>query len=388
MARKFRGDDTAKWKYGFGRGVDGNRTVSSNVAHDAAYAGGGSNANSGQKTVVIDGASTFANGDLVVIHQTRGTDAGLKYEFNRIISGGGTTTLIMESNLEHSYVESGADQFQVVEMKEYINLTVNNAITLSGPAWDGSKGGVVAIACDTANGPGTVSVAGKGYRGGESNFGGRQGEGSTAGPGGSTYAANGQGGGGGTGNNHNSDFKPQGGGGGGGHATSGGNGNQPGDQSNRGTGGGTAGNAALTIMVMGGGGGGSCTWNQSPYWAVPGYMNGMPGGGILILLARKVNQIRLNANGTDSEAKVHSNMGYGGAGAGGSILVKAQEADFGSGLVTANGGGVGAAGGAGRIHADIGSSWTGTTSPTIDYTVDPTIVPTTQGSALLAWAMS
>ena len=58
-----------------------------------------------------------------------------------------------------------------------------------------------------------------------------------------------------------------------------------------------------------------------------------------------------------------------------------QTATLGSGLITADGGPQnvlgGAAGGDGRIHLDYSSSFTGTTSPTLDATQDDSLSSTT-----------
>jgi len=70
----------------------------------------------------------------------------------------------------------------------------------------------------------------------------------------------------------------------------------------------------------------------------------------------------------------------GGGGAGGSCLLKCITATLGSGLITAPGGlavslgtNRGGVGSVGRIHIDYSKSFTGTTNPTIDSTLDTTI---------------
>src|SRR3990167_2077717 len=217
--RQFRSDDTSKWTHGFGNGSDGSITISADTTYDGANASCSGTADS--TTLTLGAASTFANGDLVMIHQTRGTGVG-NWELNKIVDGGGGTTLTLQKSLINTYTDSGASQAQIVEMKQYSSVTVNSAQTWSAPEWDGNVGGIIAFFCkDVTTVTGNISTNSRGFRGDTQNQADEYG----------------------------------GGDGGGGHSAGGGNGTGLGGGTG-GTGGTTAGVAALITMVFGGGGGG------------------------------------------------------------------------------------------------------------------------------------
>lgn len=384
MSRKWRSDDTDKWKYGFGSGQDGALTVGSNTTEspiDASCSG-----TSGAGTLSATNVG-FAPGQLILIHQTRGTGAG-EYEFNKIESySAGTITL--KHNLQNTYTDSGASQAQVYVIKQYTDVVISSTFTYTGKAWGGDVGGIMVLwAKNSITVTGTISLKGSdgrtssgatpilpldggGFRGGgardtSSGFQ-NQGESST-GAGSASSSANGAGGGSGGGNaNFNA-------GGGGGHGAAGTAGS--GSQSTNGAAGGTAGNAALTIMVFGGAGGGACGIAGS------NTVSGCNGGGIVILVAPTITitgAVSVDGGGYN----VGNYPECGGGGAGGSILFKGMNITLGSALAHAAGGVTTNAnsqlpgdGGVGRIHADYSKSITGTTSPTIDTTLDATIVPT------------
>lgn len=382
MATKFRSDDTVAWPYGLGRKKDGSTYAAPAIA--------GCSGTATSTTLTIDAASTFANDDLVVIKQTRGTGVG-NYMFNRIVSGGGTTTLTLEIPLDETYTDSGASQAQVMEMKEYDNLDLaSSTITPSG--WDGNTGGIggffnmgtmsgtaATLNLDGGTPTGLTRVTGGGFRGGSTATGtgtANQGEGQSA-DGGASTAANGIGGGGGQ-----ALFVA--GGGGGGHATSGGTSGS--DASVGGTGGGTVGTASLTSIYLGGAGGGGRRDTGSAMRA------GSNGGGAWFIFSEDIDLTGITVLSRGGAGVVGD--GPGGGGAGGSVLIKAVSATLGTNKVLATGGAAAAssakpfssgAGGTGYIHMDISGSYTGTTSPTIDVTVDPTILPV--GGSGGAWFM-
>lgn len=357
--RQWRSNDTDSWAYGFGDGSDGSTyAVPSNE---------GCSGSSGSTSLTLAAAGSFSNGDLVLIHQTRGSGAG-NWELNKIASGGGTTSLTMEHNLTNSYTDSGDNQAQIIEMKQYEDLTTGS---INVPAWNGSKGGIVAFFdSGTCTVNGTINGDGDGFRSTGSDAAGSQsyaGEG-TAGALTQSQSANGSGGGGG---DHD------GAGGGAGHANSGSNA-EGGDSTNPGSGGNSAGNSGLTSMVMGGAGG----------QAIQGGVTvaaGGDGGAIVLIIAKEISisgAITVDgANGNDNGA------GYGaGGGAGGSVLIKAQTATLGSTNITASKGSGrssswkdGGDGSVGRIHLDYKDSYSGSTSPTLDVTQDSTIVPLSAG---------
>ena len=147
---------------------------------------------------------------------------------------------------------------------QYQNVTVNSAVNVYPNAWDGAKGGVLALkASGTLTVTGTIHADAKGYRGGQSNqqngedfegFKGYGGDSPTCGGGNGASSAAGpvcdRGGGGGGDNGDGS-----GGGAGGGYGGGGGGGG--GGSGNGGYGGGAGGDGGSTGIRGGGGGGGS-----------------------------------------------------------------------------------------------------------------------------------
>jgi hypothetical protein len=370
--RGYKFDITTTSNY-FGDGSDGALTISADTTEapiDSACTG-----TSGALTLSATNAS-FAANQIILIHQSRGTGAGT-WQRNKIISyTAGTITL--DSPLNATYI-TGA---QVRVLKQYTNVTINSGKTYTAKAWNGTVGGIlVFLASGTvtvtgsinANGnaaSGAVGGTGIGFEGGDYGFPnnpGVQGEGTDGPAGTQTINANGNGGGGGAGNS---------GAGGGGNGTAGSDGEFRSDTGDvvlqsPGYGGSASGATDLTSMTFGGGGGGS--------WQGNGGAGGAGGGIIFISAATLTVSGSITANGGAGSGLMV--RGGGGGGAGGSILLKSQTATLGSGIITANGGaggagnyvyltGRGGAGGAGRVHLDYYSSYTGTTSPTIDALVD------------------
>jgi len=353
---------------GFGNGSDGDLSISSNTTDspvDSSCLG-----TAGTKSLTATNAS-FTAGDIILIHQSRGTGVG-SWELNQIDSYvAGTITTVL--NLVNTYIDSGASQAQVLVVKQYSGIVIDLGYTLSAKAWNGNVGGILAYMCS-----GVVTVAGTmsarggngtaysveearsgrgiggGFRGGNAfnptgTGNANQGEG-TLGAGVYTQSPNGTGAGGGN---------SPGGGGGGGHATAGSSGGGGGGP---GTGGGTSGAADLTTMTFGGGGGGGA---KAYSYTVSG---GGAGGGIILLHATTVKITgSITANG-GSVAGTGTYGAAGGGGAGGSILIKTQTAVLGANKITATGGAGGSgerwggAGGIGRIRIEA-CSFTGTTSP-------------------------
>ncbi len=130
----------------FGDGSDGAITISVNTTDtpiDSACTGTVST-----YTLSATNAS-FAALQFVFIHQSQGTGAG-NWQKNQIQSyTAGTITLVNALNATYS---SGA---QVLVMKQYSSVTVNNAITWTAKAWTGTVGGILAFLCN-----GTVTVTG------------------------------------------------------------------------------------------------------------------------------------------------------------------------------------------------------------------------------------
>lgn len=355
--RQFRSDDTDSWLERFGNGSKGSTY--------AVPANEGCSGTSGGTSVTLANAGSFSNGDLVLIHQSRGSGFGT-WELNKIASGAGGTSLTMSYDLINTYTDSGDNQAQIIELNQYNGVTVG---TKSVPTWDGSKGGIMAFLDNgTTTIDATITGNAKAFTGGTAVTNtGKQGEGTGGAGGTASKSANGNGGGGGI----------SGGGGGGGHAVAGTIGNNGGQS---GLGGDAVGNTDLTLINFGGGGGGSSSSNSSS--------TGGKGSSIVIIIAKTITITgSINVNGGNSTT---SNEASGGAGAGGSVLLKCQIATLGSGFITSSGqtppstnwsGGRGGASSVGRIHLDYSDSFTGTTTPTLDSSQDAILENVSSGGS-------
>lgn len=398
--RQWRSDDTDPWLYNFGTGSDGDGSIntSTDAPIDSACSG-----TTGTTSLTATNAS-FAAGQLILIHQTRGTAVG-GWELNKIasyVAGTITTT----HNLTMTYTNSGASVAQVLVMKQYNNLTINSAQTLTAKAYDGTVGGIVVkmanasitvtgnIVASGANGATSATPAnptnGGGYRGGKSTTASNapgQGEGSAGAGGTDSQSANGNGAG--NGSHNGGSYNYQGTGGGGGNSSAGGNGT---GTFTSGTGGSAVGNAGLTALFFGGGGGGCANVAGTTIYS------GGNGGGIIFLIAPTITVTgTLTSKGGNGGAGSYAGADAtqlataSGGGAGGSILIKGQTVVLGSSLVTANlgskatgtnsGNGRGnqnsGDGSDGRIHLDYLTSFTGTTSPTLDSRQDNSLISDT-----------
>ncbi len=365
MSTKFRSDDTVKWRYKYGDGQHGSSY--------AVPANEGCSGTATSTTLTLASAGAFANGMLVLIHQTRGSGAG-GYMLNKIVSGGGTTTLTLEIPLDITYTDSGNNQAQILELKQYENLVAG---TVSAPAWDGSKGGILAWldkATTTINA--VLTLKSFGFLGGISPLSGStgfQGEGTT-GAAGQTNVANGNGGGAGN------DFQNQAGAGGG-HAVAASN-------TTGGISGGTAfGNAELTLMVFGGAGGA-----MGSFGGIAAAKYGGDSAGILLVIAKDIvvstGSVNLGGDNGGTKDPGGNNVGAGG-GAGGACLFKCETASLGTNVITAPGGTggtggsankTGTAGAVGRINIDYARSVTGTTNPTANTRLDKTLLAGNSGA--------
>lgn len=350
---------------GFGSGSDGVATLSGTHAPTDSSCSGSSGATSLTAT-----NASFASGQFILIHQTRGTGAG-QWEINKIASYS-TGTITTVHPLSYAYADSGASQAQVLVIPQYSAVTVSG--TLTAKAWDGNVGGIIPIMCSgLTTVSGTITAAGKGFRGGAGAYtttgqSAYCGEG-TAGATAAQYTANGNGGGGG--------YYPAGGGtcsgAGGGNGVAGGNGTNHTGGSPVAVGGEAVGAADLTTMDLGGGGGG-------PGRNIPGDVNtGGDGGGIVLIFSKNLTITgTISVNGSQGESGSASGQYEGaGSGAAGSFLSKTLSSVLGSGLITATGGAAttgysgfpgGSAGAVGRIRIEA-CSLSGTTSPSASTSI-------------------
>lgn len=138
----------------FGDGVDGD--YSSGTIPTITYRS--CSGSSGSTTLTL-GSPGFSNGDIILIHQTRGTGAG-QWEINKIVSGGGTASLTLQYQLQYTYTDSGDSQAQAIKIPRYNNVTCSGTWTVT--AWNGDIGGIFPLAISqTINGSnGFVSLNG------------------------------------------------------------------------------------------------------------------------------------------------------------------------------------------------------------------------------------
>ncbi len=349
----------------FGNGKDGNLVISSNTTDapiDSSCSG-----TAGSVSLSATNAS-FAAGQAIFIHQTRGTGAG-NGEFNKIASyTAGTITV--DIPLKNTYTDSGASQAQVLVVEQYSSVTIDASRTLTAKAWDGNVGGLVVYICSgifTVNG--VISGNGKGYRGGAGGSGdpeiATQGESATA-AGTTSKSANGAGGGGGA--KTSGDYQP-GGGGGGGNGAVGTAGTDKGGGNDAGAAGATDGGATLVDFVLGAGGGGGGGKTS-------GGAGGAGGSGIIIFAKELVvhsSTGSITANGATGSNGIPTETedGGGGGGSGGSILIQTRTSTVNTNRITATAGsggtgntngGNGGAGGVGRIRIES-CSRSGSTNP-------------------------
>lgn len=296
---------------------------------------------------VRNGSSTatqtrFEAGRLVLIIQSSGypsgsapsgtqTDINLSYnnvgrwELARIDSGYtlGSSTVPLTAPLENSFAATGA---QVIAVPEYTTVSMAAGNTLTGHAWNGSSGGVVAfLANSTVSISGTVNANGLGFRGGQQHVqsgnndctglddvnGGGKGEGIVLGAYGASYLsrgniANGAGGG----NCHNA------GGGGGGNGGRGGVGGNSWDGNDPvgGYGGAELTYSAFDHALFGGGGGAGQSNNST------GGVGGAGGGFVFMRGASLSGTGTISARGNAGGNAL--NDGGGGGGAGGVVYAR------------------------------------------------------------------
>ena len=321
-------------------------------------------------TLTASTTSPFEVGDILLLHQSRGTGVG-QWEINRVTAvGSGSYTL--QVALKYTYVSPA----QAIKIPRYTDVTCSGTWTVSD--WNGSIGAISVLACKNFTNDGTLvlsgitgstdgTATGRGYAGAPStnvkNTAGKKGEGTVGAGGGTGTTPNGSGGGGGG-------LQGYEGAGGAGNASAGGAGTG-------GSGGLASGSADLTSITFGGGGGGGGTRNDGSAPYIGG--GGGVGGGILFIFAKniiKAGSTTLNGGKGGS----FNYGGHGGGGAGGSALFVCQTATFGSDTVTATGGiagGIGAslsgAGSVGRIAVHHSGPITGTTNPTFTDQTDTSL---------------
>lgn len=365
----------------FGDGADGALNISSSTSLSVSNISCSGSSDQADLTIA---SGAFSNGNVVLIHQTRGTGVS-QWEINRVSSGGGTTTLTMQEDLHYTYTDSGSSQAQVITLPRYTNVLIQSGKTLSAPAsWAGNTGGMIVFAAKTLTTiSGNVKVNGAAASGntGASGGGFRGGTGTSSTPGGAAegtvgaavnqLTANGNGGSG-KARAGGPDYGLSGAGGGNAAA---GSGSAPGA---------AAGSADLIGMVFGGGGGSGASDD------VGAGRGGGSGGGIVVIFTKEISvggtiQVDGGKGATELEGSptASNRAPGGGGGAGGSVLIATNNGSIGTDIISAVAGAggdgtgefpsPGAAGSVGRIAIHHSGTVSGTTSPSYEDVEDITL---------------
>lgn len=326
---------------------------------------------SAASTTLTTTSSTFADGDILLLHQTRGTGAG-QWEINRVLSGGGTTSLTLQVALNYTYTDSGASQAQAIKIPMYSSINIASGIW-SPTDWNQNVGGIFPIACcgnatfantielNGGSASGATGGSGGGFYGGDNYK--YCGEG-TGGAIVQQTSANGNGAGGGGG------IVGDAGGGGGGNGAAGGSGAS--NIAQPGAGGAASGSPDLASICLGGGGGGAFSDDTVAGGAGAG-------AGIMMFFCKNIitSSVTISCTGGNG---VYQGQAGGGGGAGGSIIIVCSNATLGtSRLTTAAGtGGSGSQGGGnggvGRIAVHYSGEITGTTTPSFTSVSDGRLI--------------
>ncbi len=299
-------------------------------------------ASAGATSIKVANAGGFKVGSLLLIRVASGSSTltGV-WELAKVSAVSGTT-LTLAAALKKAF--STSFKVRVTLVPSYKDVLLSSGGSLQPAAWDGTKGGVLALAVTgrlTVGSSGSINANGRGYRGGGRTSTrkqvGTQGE-SMAGYGGRSTKANLTGGGGGysPGLTHAC-------GGGGGYGAAGAKGGHccGGHSRTPGAGGGTVGNKSITRLLFGGGAGGGGLDSDAGSGAYGGA--GGRGGGVLLML---VNKLKLSGgtisasgtNGENGKLSGPASPGGGGGGAGGAILIVPKTVEAAKSTITAAGG--------------------------------------------------
>ncbi|MFH0869533.1 MAG: DUF2341 domain-containing protein [archaeon] len=346
----------------FGSGKDGALTVSAANSIINNYTYLTANASNGTTVISVNSAAELSVGDEILIIQMQNFSGGTAgvYEFATIISIS-SNNLTLNSSIQNTYRigtlnTTNATATQVVRVPQYSNLTINTGASVTAPAWNGYRGGIVAFkATGIVNVSGIINTSNLGYKGGLgiAASGGPQyayqGE-SFNGLGSAANAAN-LGGGGGGYNDLGGGGLSGASGGGGGYASVGDAGDTSPEGQSGGSGGITYGNSQLSQLHLGSGGAGGGSDNNG---AIDG-TDGTRGGGIIFIKANSlIVSGAIESDGQESTGASNQWAGSGGAGSGGSVYLSSNSMSIGSSLVSSTGG-IGGCGDTGRCGGDGGN---------------------------------
>ena len=153
----------------FGDGKDGELIVASGQTvylDDLVPFTGASGAIAvGQNILPVESTVGFSVGDLILVHQSRGSIAVGNWEFAYIDSIS-TGNLILKDGVQINYYEDGGNgQVQVQKVPQFTNCTIEATGKLTVRPWNGNTKGILTFLCkNTLSVDGTITASGVGYR--------------------------------------------------------------------------------------------------------------------------------------------------------------------------------------------------------------------------------
>ena len=302
-------------------GFDGTKTsTTTEILNVETYLS--ASASASDTTISVNDATGISENDRILIVQQEGTSSTTgNWEYIGVAGVSGTT-ITLKQGLANSYTLGTAT---VVRVPQYTTFNLNTGSSIQCTAYNGTYGGIIAIAANTINfNGGAITATGKGFRGAYHNdpsqignfpHGGR-GEGYTG-----SYNAGTSGQEGGAGGGGQSGVAGGANGGGGGGAGHRGNGSAGGSNGANGAGG--AGGLAygqtdlLTRATMGAGG------SSGGRHDVSGVQDAGEGGGVIFLFADNYTRsatTSIYSQGSNA-SRTGSYKGGTSGGAGGSIII-------------------------------------------------------------------
>lgn len=289
---------------------------------------------SGSKSLTVEDSSQFSVDDIVYIHKTRGnttTSCGRNYQAY-VTAKPDSTTLTLHMNAPYTFNDSGADQSQIIKIKQMRNWKINGGVTITGTSWNQNKGGIIYVKCaGLVDLDGILQIiGGNGLSGGDNTAGATTGgfRGGRADHQNPSASDTGEGD---VGDSTTSTLDN--GTGGGGQSTSGPSGGSPGQEGHNNS------DADLDAIAQFGGGGGGGANDGSEGGNAVG--SGASGGGLIFIdcyqldLAGYIYAYGAEGGTVSSQAGESS---VGGASAGGGIRIRCFKANIGTDLIRANGG--------------------------------------------------
>ncbi|UOQ74290.1 hypothetical protein [Hymenobacter cellulosilyticus] len=164
-------------------GKNGPLTVSSAGVVVNTYSALTADAPAGSTTLTVASTAGLSNGDLVLVIQMQGAtinttntssygaitaynNAG-NYELVVVQGVSSSSTFGLSKALSRSYTAAG--KAQIVRLPRHTSVTINSGASITGAAWNGSTGGVVALeATENTTISGSIVATGLGFRGGAS----------------------------------------------------------------------------------------------------------------------------------------------------------------------------------------------------------------------------